>query len=225
MATGIEGSHPSPSFVLREVLDVNLRSIYAADSEGANTIHTIHVRWGNFTLGDNRLMLNLQRQLEMKGLTYKPWGTHLTVVYFPHTCGASHRRLLKRHIADILGDREYGCNFVAWGDHSVHVVGELYSAIRCAVGSVPSYIEIIPCEELHVELIPRCGPYQRHMPLDFISQFEDNSDQDSTEIASYIRSRVLEHMELACTNPRIEGGITNLMAYIERRAREIQTIT
>ena len=144
-------------FVLRGGTTVNLVLLYLTPC----TIN-IDIKWGNVRHMGNYIAINVQRQLEEKSITYKPTGTHISILrVLPGVSGDSVQSEVTK-IADEIGGKTYELTLTSWGRHSVHLSGELVQEVRRAAEGMDTE-KVCLLETMHVELLPRLQEQQVHV--------------------------------------------------------------
>ena len=136
-------------YVLPGGTTVHLRSLY----QRTYTVD-IYVKWGNFRSMGSCITVNLQKQLEEKRVTYKPVGTHISLLRVSSAASEDDVQAATRRLADTAGKREYTLALSSWGPHSVLVSCPLLEELTSAVAE-SSFGRLRTLENMHVELLPR----------------------------------------------------------------------
>ena len=141
-------------YVLPGGTTVHLRSLY----QRTYTVD-IYVKWGNFrSIGslpkERYIAVNLQKQLEEKRVTYKPVGTHISLLRVSSEASEYDVQAATRRLADTAGNWEYTLALRSWGRHSVLVSCRLLEELTSAV-TESSFGKLSTLENMHVELLPR----------------------------------------------------------------------
>jgi hypothetical protein len=139
-------------YVLPGGTTVHLRSLY----QRTYTVD-IYVKWGNFrSMGRNfrSIAVNLQKQLEEKRVTYKPVGTHISLLRVSPEASEYDVQAATRRLADTAGNWEYTLALRSWGRHSVLVSCPLLEELTSAVAE-SSFGKLSTLKNMHVELLPR----------------------------------------------------------------------
>jgi hypothetical protein len=139
-------------YVLPGGTTVHLRSLY----QRTYTVD-IYVKWGNFrSMGRNfrSIAVNLQKQLEEKRVTYKPVGTHISLLRVSPEASEYDVQAATRRLADTAGNWEYTLELRSWGRHSVLVSCPLLEKLTSAVAE-SSLGKLSTLKNMHVELLPR----------------------------------------------------------------------
>ena len=150
-----EYNSPGPRYILTGGLDANLISMYDPNSEVEMRTVVVYVKWGNIWCDNGMVIsINLQKQLEWLGITFKPVGTRMRIATFSAELTDVARNRIVADIATELGNMEHTLILEAWGRHSVFVKGPFLEAIQNALvthggGQVRELLGI------HIELIPR----------------------------------------------------------------------
>ena len=126
----------------------------------------IYVKYGNIRAKGNTLHINLQKQLQAMGRTYKPFGTHLTIAKWKQGIKERDSVLFAKRVAESLGNRAFIMVFEAWGPHSVRVKGPIYECIHRAIAIGKPPADAWVPDPLHVELRPRLPPYCQYLEVD-----------------------------------------------------------
>ena len=114
----------------------------------------IYVKWGNFRSMGTHIAVNLQKQLEEKRVTYKPVGTHISLLRVSSGASEYDVQADTRRLADIAGNRVYTLELTSWGRHSVRVSCPLLEKHTSAVAE-SSFGRLSTFADMHVELVPR----------------------------------------------------------------------
>ena len=114
----------------------------------------IYVKWGNFRSMGTHIAVNLQKQLEEKRVTYKPVGTHISLLRVSSEASEYDVKAATRRLADTAGNREYTLALRSWGRHSVRVSCPLLEELTSKVAE-SSDGRLSTLENMHVELVPR----------------------------------------------------------------------
>ena len=146
-------------FVLRGGTTVNLQLLYRKPW----TIN-IHIKWGNVCRMGNYIAINVQRQLEDQSITYKPVGTHISILHVLDGVSCDSVVSEVKKIADVIGGKTYELTLSSWGRHSVHLSGQLVEEVERATEEIDTEI-VHPLESMHVELLPRLRKHQMHVEI------------------------------------------------------------
>ena len=136
-------------YVLPGGTTVHLRSLY----QRTYTVD-IYVKWGNFRSMGSCIAVNLQKQLEEKRVTYKPVGTHISLLRVSPEASEYDVQAATRRLADTAGNWEYTLELRSWGRHSVLVSCPLLEELTSAVAE-SSFGKLSTLKNMHVELLPR----------------------------------------------------------------------
>ena len=150
-----EYNSPRQRYILAGGLDANLIFLYDPNSEVERRTVVVYVKYGNIRCDNGMtISINLQKQLQWLGITFKPVGTHMRIARFSAELTDVERNSIVADIATELGNMEHTLILEAWGRHSVFVKGPFLEAIQNALvthggGQVRELLGI------HIELIPR----------------------------------------------------------------------
>ena len=111
------------------------------------------------------MFLSTQEQMEELGITYKPYGTRITIARNHDWADEASTITWCCQLADSLGDVPHQFTVKAWGNHSVLITGPLLDAIRGAVSNLRGWYTPTLVRELHVELIPRLRPGETYVEV------------------------------------------------------------
>ena len=95
-----------------------------------NTTFTIFLKKGNFRCVPGNITINVQKQLTDLGVTYKPFGTHITAARICPDTSRETAIMWCQKIAENLGDKTWSITLGRYGVHSVRITGELEQAIQ-----------------------------------------------------------------------------------------------
>ena len=156
-----------PWLILRGGLTADLSSIYNAGVPKQHRTFSVFVKCGNVRFDTGILYINLQKQLQDLGCSYKPFGTHLTIAKLPSKGNKLEGVAFARRVADHLGNRYHSVTMESWGAHSVLVKGPLCASIGAALlsGEAPWPITIL--SPLRIELRPRLPEGRQYLEIDY----------------------------------------------------------
>ena len=116
---------------------------------------TIHVNRGNIRYSERHgiFSINVQQQLQSLEITYKPWGTHITIDWPRKTLNEIEGTAIAKKLADKFGNMEHTLILEAWGQHSVFIKGLFPATLKHVIETPGNDISMTYC--LHVELRSR----------------------------------------------------------------------
>ena len=141
--------------------EADLMGIYDRQKPEDQRTVEAYVKYGNVQVTSNTLYINLQKQLQTAGCTYKPFGTHMTLARWGRSTNQQDITSFARRIASRLGNRKFALTLEAWGPHSVRVMGPMYQSIYEAFAHENPPAGVGLASPLHVELRPRL-PAEHH---------------------------------------------------------------
>ena len=156
-----------PRYILMGGIKANLHEIYGSTM---NKTFNIFLKKGNFRFVPGNITINVQKQLMDLGVTYKPFGTHITAARIPDDTSRDRAITWCKQIAANLGDRTWSITLSPYGSHSVQINGELEKAIRHQVSkfrknSSPWQGNVSIPSPIHVELRPRLQKDERYVEV------------------------------------------------------------
>ena len=168
-----------PRYILMGGITADLREMYKTPM---NHTFNIFLKKGNFrfvayeprssaasgVLGS--ITINVQKQLERLGVTYKPCNTHITAARICDDTGKETAQRWCNLLAAHLGNRDWSITLSAYGSHSVRITGELEQAIRTELSSITGnpWSGCIP-NPIHVELRPQLKENEKYVEIDAFS--------------------------------------------------------
>ena len=155
-----------PWLILRGGLTADLSSIYNAGVPKQHRTFSVFVKCGNVRFDTGILYINLQKQLQDLGCSYKPFGTHLTIAKLPSKANEEGVAFARR-VAHHLGNRYHSVTMESWGAHSVLVKGPLCASIGAALLSGEAPWPITIPNPLHIELRPRLPEGRQYLEIDY----------------------------------------------------------
>ena len=169
----MDASGPEPRFLLPELsgavkrrfikpegMHANLNLLYGSNDREV----CIYVKWGNIRHKNGWISINVQKQLEELRLTYKPWGTHITIAKFISIANAREADEIVATIADQIGNKAHRLTLRYWGRHSVLLCGPFLQSITLAITNVIDWrVELV--NPIHIELIPKLKKGEEYQVL------------------------------------------------------------
>ena len=144
-----------PRYILPGGMSVCLSSLYDTGTDSGGRELSVYVKKGNVRRESGHIMINLQKQLQELGITFKPMATHMTIGTFHPGVEEYEADALTKAVADEIGDKiQILVLRKCWGPHSVLVSGPFVEHIQRAIknaGEERLDSTLTP----HVELIPR----------------------------------------------------------------------
>ena len=104
-------------------MGADLRSLYDPGVEVGRRTFTIFVKWGNIRCVEGVIMINVQKQLQGLGITFKPCSTRMRISHQARDLDEMELRRATASIATEIGNMEHTLILEAWGSHSVFVRG------------------------------------------------------------------------------------------------------
>ena len=165
---------PKLRYILIGGIKVHLQAIYGPEVEIKKRTFNVFLKKGNFRFVPGHIIINVQKQLMAHGVTYKPFGTHITAAHICNNTSRDTAITWCREIADNLGNRTWSITLSPYGIHSVQINGKLEEAIRQEVHKLknklkknfrhsPGHISVPSL--IHVELRPRLKENEKYVEV------------------------------------------------------------
>ena len=159
---------PKLRYILIGGIKDHLQAIYGPEVEIKKRTFNVFLKKGNFRFVPGHIIINVQKQLMAHGVTYKPFGTHITAAHICNNTSRDTAITWCKEIVDNLGDRTWSITLSPYGIHSVQINGKLEEAIRHEVHKLKTSSRtssIYVPSLIHVELRPRLRENEKYVEV------------------------------------------------------------